>query len=131
MGVCVGAETGFVLGRDPDTVLGPDAAVVRTERLPPPAEQQGFLERAPDLAVEIVSPNDRWTTVSGKVDAYLAAGVQLVWVIEPGAQAVRVFTPDGTERRLRANDGAVLEAEPVLPGFRLELRELFGSSSGA
>jgi Uma2 family endonuclease len=50
-------------------------------------------------------------------------------VIEPRAQTVRVYTPEGAERRLRAKDGEVLTAEPVLPGFKLALRELFGSSS--
>jgi len=125
LGVVVGAETGFRLTRDPDTVLGPDAAVVRTDRLPRPEAQVGFLELAPDLAVEIVSPTDRWTTVSGKVDAYLAAGVRLVWVIEPGPRAVRMYSAEGTEQRLRADRGDVLRAEAVLPGFSLALAELF------
>lgn len=123
----VGAETGFRLARDPDTVLGPDAAVVRPNRLPPPAEQGGYLELASDLAIEIVSPSDRWTTVSDKVDSYLAAGVLLVWVVEPAARAVRVHTPAGAERRLRAEDRDVLAAEPVLPGFHLPLAELFAT----
>jgi Uma2 family endonuclease len=114
LGVVVGAETGFRLSRHPDTVLGPDAAVVLAHRLPSPAEQIGYLELAPDLVVEIVSPSDRWTTVSGKVDAYLAAGVRLVWVIEPGRRAVRVYTSEGAERWLLAEVGDVLGGEPVL-----------------
>jgi len=69
LGVVVGAETGFRLGRNPDTVLGPDAAVVRPERLPSPDVQSGYLELASDLVVEIVSLSDRWTTVSDKVDS--------------------------------------------------------------
>jgi Uma2 family endonuclease len=125
LGAVVGAETGFRLSRNPDTVLGPDAAVVRSERLPPPEAQVGFLELAPDLAVEIVSPTDRWTTVSGKVDAYLAAGVRLVWVIEPGPRAVRVYSAEGPEQRLRADRGDVLRAEAVMPGLALPLAELF------
>jgi Uma2 family endonuclease len=125
LGAVVGAETGFRLSRNPDTVLGPDAAVVRSERLPPPEAQVGFLELAPDLAVEIVSPTDRWTTVSGKVDAYLAAGVRLVWVIEPGPRAVRVYSAEGAEQRLRADRGDVLRAEAVMPGLALPLAELF------
>jgi Uma2 family endonuclease len=128
LGVVVGAETGFRLSRDPDTVLGPDAAVLRADRLPPPAAQIGFLELAPDLAVEIVSPTDRWTTVSGKVDAYLAAGVRLVWVVEPGPRAVRVYSPEGPEQRLLASRGDVLQAGAVLPGFSLALVELFDLS---
>jgi Uma2 family endonuclease len=125
LGVVVGAETGFRLSRDPDTVLGPDAAVVRTDRLPQPDAQIGFLELAPDLAVEIVSPTDRWTTVSGKVDAYLAAGVVLVWVVEPGPRAVRVYSAKGPEQRLQADRGDLLRAEAVMPGFSLPLAELF------
>lgn len=123
--VAVGAETGFRLGRNPDTVLGPDAAVVRSDRLPLPQAQIGFLELAPDLAIEIVSPTDRWTTVSGKVEAYLAAGVQVVWIIEPGPRAVRVYSSEGAEQRLQADRADVLQAESVLPGFRLRLSELF------
>jgi Uma2 family endonuclease len=128
LGVVVGAETGFRLGRNPDTVLGPDAAVVRPERLPAMDVQSGYLELAPDLVVEIVSPSDRWTTVSDKVDSYLAAGVTLVWVVEPNARAVRVYTSEGAERRLRADNNDVLGAEPVLPGFALPLTELFAAT---
>jgi Uma2 family endonuclease len=79
------------------------------------------------LVVEIVSPTDRWTTVSGKVDAYLAAGVRVVWVVEPAAHAVRVCTQDGTEARLRAEAGQVLRAESVLSGFELALNDLFAA----
>ena len=125
LGVVVGAETGFRLSQDPDTVLGPDAAVVRSARLPGPEAQVGFLELAPDLAVEIVSPTDRWTTVNSKVDAYLSAGVRLVWVVEPGPRAVRVYSAEGPEQGLRADRGDVLQAESVLPGFALPLAELF------
>jgi Uma2 family endonuclease len=125
VGVVVGAETGFRLRRDPDTVLGPDAAVVRTDRLPAAQLQAGYLELAPDLAVEIVSPTDRWATVSGKVDAYLAAGVRVVWVVEPGPRAVRVYSSDSPEQRLHADRGEVLRLETILPGFALPLSELF------
>src|SRR6266851_921931 len=128
-GVVVGAETGFRLSRDPDTVLGPDAAIVRRDRLPAGQAQLGFLELAPDLAVEIVSPSDRWITVSGKVDAYLAAGVRVVWVIEPGPRAAWVHTAEGAERRLGADGGDILQAESVLPGFRLPLSELFDATA--
>lgn len=128
LAIVVGTETGFRLSRDPDTVLGPDAAVVLADRLPPPEARTGYLELAPDLAVEIVSPSDRWSTVSGKVDAYLVAGTRLVWVIEPARRAVRIYSPHGAERRLRADARDVLEGEPVLIGFRLALTDLFALS---
>src|SRR5438445_7618360 len=81
LGVVVGAETGFRLSRNPDTVLGPDAAVVRPERLPSPEVPSGDLELAPDLVVEIVAPGDRWPTVSDKDDRQLVAVVRLLWGI--------------------------------------------------
>jgi Uma2 family endonuclease len=124
--VVVGPETGFRLARDPDTVLGPDAAVVRRDRLPPAEHQTGYLELAPDLAVEIVSPTDRWTTLSDKVEAYLSAGVRLGWVFEPNRRAVRVYTPQG-ERRLRADRGDALDGGDVLPGLQLALADLFAA----
>ncbi len=64
LGPVVAAETGFVIGRDPDTVLAPDAAFVRSDRLPPPEQRKGFLELAPDLVVEVVSPSDRASEVT-------------------------------------------------------------------
>src|SRR5438874_5926949 len=86
-----GAETGFRLARDPDVVLGPDVAFVRADRLPPPDQRERFLELAPDLAVEIVSPTDRPGDVRAKVPAYLRHGVQLLWIIiEPRRQQVIV-----------------------------------------
>ena len=110
LGVVVGAETGFRLSRNPDTVLGPDAAVVRSERLPRPEAQVGFLELAPDLAVEIVSPTDRRTTVSGKVDAYLAAGVDWCGLSSPAP--VRCGS---TPRKARNSDHELLEATRCRP----------------
>jgi len=121
LGVVVGAETGFVLARDPDSVLGPDAAFVRRDRLPAEAEWDGYLELAPDLAVEVVSPHDRWSYVTDKVETYLAAGVALVWVLDPRRRAVRVYRADGSEQRLRAASGDSLDGEQILPGFRLPL----------
>jgi Uma2 family endonuclease len=124
--VVVGPETGFRLAHDPDTVLGPDAAVVRRDRLPPAERQTGYLELAPDLAIEIVSPTDRWTTLSDKVEAYLSAGVPLVWVFEPSRRAVRVYNPQG-ERRLRADRGEVIDGADVLAGLRVPLATLFSA----
>jgi len=127
LGVVVGAETGFVLARDPDSVLGPDAAFVRRDRLPAEAERDGYLELAPDLAVEVVSPHDRWSYVTDKVETYLAAGVALVWVLDPRRRAVRVYRADGSEQRLRAASGDSLDGEQILPEFRLPLAELFAA----
>jgi Uma2 family endonuclease len=123
LGKTYGAETGFILARNPDVLLAPDVAFVRAERLQADEEQSGFLELAPDLVVEIVSPSDRSNDVSDKVMEYLQAGVGLVWVVEPRRKLVNVYLPDHTSRILSGEDE--LDGGDVLPGFRLALSEIF------
>jgi Uma2 family endonuclease len=118
------AEVGFVLRRRPDTVRAPDVAFLRTERLPTPDRASRFVEGAPDLAVEVLSPDDRAWEVAEKVEEYLAAGTRLVWVVDPRNRHVVVHTPDRIARVLRA--GESLDGADVVPGFRLALDELFG-----
>jgi Uma2 family endonuclease len=117
-----GAETGFLLARDPDTVLAPDITFVRADRLP--AERQGpYLALAPDLVVEIVSPSDRLSRVNDKMLTYLDAGVRLVWIVDPQRQIVTTYAADGTVRVLR--DADELDGGDVLPGFRLPVADIF------
>ena len=123
LGVVGGADWGFRLTSDPDTVRAPDVAFVRAERLPPPAEREGTLRLVPDLAVEVVSPSDRMTEVREKVREYLEAGVRLVWVVDPRRETVTIFAADGTERVLRAGD--TLDGGDVLPDFRLPVADIF------
>ena len=123
LGAVVGAETGFVLEHNPDTVLAPDVAFVRADRLPPKDERQGFLALPPDLVVEVASPLQSRPSVERKVAEYLDAGVPLVWVLWPKQQAVSVHRL-GREMLLLGM-GDVLDGEDVLPGFRLPLVDLF------
>jgi Uma2 family endonuclease len=103
-------------------VRSPDASFVSSKRLPRVPE--GLAELAPDLAVEVLSPEDSPREVLDKVGEYLSAGVRLVWVIDPRASRaasyrsltdVREIGPDGT-----------LDGEDVLPGFRCRLADLLG-----
>ena len=119
----VGGEGGFVLERDPETVLAPDVMFVRNDLPPPKEEWAGFLDLAPDLAVEVLSPADRAGHVNDKVLIYLEAGVQLVWIVDPGRRIVTVWEPDRTARVLA--EGDELDGGEVLPGFRLPVAELF------
>lgn len=118
----VTAESGYVTERDPDTVRGPDVAFVRMNRVPTTDDQDGFVEGAPDLAVEIRSPSDRPKQLAEKVAEYFAAGAGLVWVIEPRKRLVMVHTPNGITRVLR--DGEVVDGGNVLPGFTAPVSEL-------
>lgn len=116
------AETGFVLRRDPDTVLGPDIAFVRAERVP--ASAPGYVPLAPDLAVEIRSGSEHRALVERKVAAYLAADVRMVWYVDPRRQSVAVYRPGREPVTLGIGD--VLDGADVLPEFRLPIAELFG-----
>lgn len=127
LGVVCGAETGFVLERDPDTVLAPDVAFVRRERIPAAALPATFWEGPPDLAVEVTSPGDTRREVEDKVASWLAAGTHLVWVVDPKHVTVTIHEPDGTPRRLEGS--GVLQGEPLFPGFRLPLTDIFGLTS--
>lgn len=122
LGRVVGAETGFRIGRDPDTVRAPDVAFVRADRLPPRSQWGRFLDLAPDLAVEVVSPSDRMPDVGQKAQEWLAAGTQVVWVLLPELQAVDVHTSDGT---IRLGPGDLLDGGAVLPGFAVTVADLF------
>lgn len=79
---------------------------------------------APDLAVEIVSPTGKYTDVNKKVADYLRYGTRLVWVIDPQARAVRVFSPEQPNGVLLSADSA-LSGAPVLPGWQMPVREIF------
>lgn len=125
LGVVLSAETGFTISRDPDTVRAPDAAFVRTDQVPPPGARSGFVELAPDLVVEVVSPSDRASDVLAKALAWIDAGVRLVWVVDPASRSVTVHRPGGMAGIVRG-DGAQLAGEDVLPGLLLVLADVFG-----
>lgn len=116
-------DAGFVIARDPDTVLGPDVAFVRTERVLPEDDQIGHLRQTPDLVIEIVSPSDEPGDVQDNASLYLRAGVPLVWIVDPQRRRVVVWKGDRSVRELGPSD--TLDGGEVLPGFLLPLTEIF------
>jgi Uma2 family endonuclease len=119
----VAVEAGYILGRSPDIVRGPDVSYVRADRIPPSGRPKAFWTIAPDLAVEIVSPSETIGTVREKVRDFLGAGTPLVWTIHPEEREVIAHTPDGLARTYR--EGDILEHSDVLPGFSCKVAELF------
>ena len=115
LGQVLAAETGFKLATGPDTVRAPDVAFVSRARVPHP-RPAGYADLAPDLAVEVLSPDDRPGKVLEKVGDWLTAGTRLVWVVDPVRQQVRVYRADGSETVVET-DGT-LDGEDVLPKFR-------------
>lgn len=123
LGSVFGAETGFLLARNPDTVRAPDAAFVSQARLPENGVPAGYFPGAPDLAVEVVSPGDTTGEVEEKVQMWLAHGASLVWVIHPATRTVTIYRRDGSANVL--HDGDQLNGEAVLPGFSFPVAKLF------
>lgn len=122
LGLVLAADTGFKLATDPDTVRAPDIAFIRRDRLPDP-EPLGYLDLAPDLAVEVLSPGDRPGEVLTKVGDWLDAGTRLVWVVDPARRLVRVYRADGSQSVVAEHD--VLDGEDVLPGFACRLSAIW------
>jgi Uma2 family endonuclease len=122
LGVVVAAETGFKLFANPDTVRAPDAAFISRERAPQPPPV-GYPSLAPDLAIEVMSPNDRAGEVLSKAGDWLSAGSRLVWVIDPGRRRAVVYRADGSVALLGEHDS--LDGEDVLPGFSCSLAEVW------
>ena len=123
LGVCCGAETGFILRRDPDVVRAPDAAFVAAHRIPDTGIPASYWPFAPDLAVEVVSPSDRLSDVQAKVAEYFAAGARQVWVIDPASRTVHAHR---SPRRAEVFDvDGTLTGGDLLPEFRCEVRRLF------
>jgi Uma2 family endonuclease len=125
LGWVVDAECGYAcFPWKPGRIRRPDVSFIAAGRLPSLEERsEGYVMIPPDLAVEVVSPNDRVGELDEKVDEYLRAGVRLVWVVRPAARAVQVFRGDRSESWLWA--AYELSGEDVLPGFRCRVDELF------
>lgn len=123
LGLCAGADWGFKLASGPDIVRAPDFAFVRAERVPPGGIPRGFWPGAPDLAIEVLSPDHRYVEVARKVQQYLDAGTRLIWIVEPEDRTVAIHRP-GRAMAVLGEDGT-LDGEDVLPGFTLRLAEIW------
>ena len=120
LGYVVESSTGFRLPGG--NVRAPDVSFISNGRFEGGRIPEGFADGAPDLAVEVLSPDDQPRAVLDKVGEYLQAGVRLVWVIDPVAARAAVYRSPTDARELKAGDS--LDGEDVLPGFRCGLAEL-------
>jgi Uma2 family endonuclease len=120
--VAVG-DPGTKLRRNPDTLRGPDVAIVRAERKPEGRGAEGWLDGAPDVAVEVLGDTQKLSELFTKALEYIAAGGKMVWVLEPETARVLVFTPPNQIRLLRSEE--TLDGGDVLPGFSCRVGEMF------
>ena len=123
LGKVTAAETGFLLAKNPDHVRAPDAAFISRERDAAAMPVIGYFPGPPDLAVEVISTNDRYTEVYEKVDEWLAAGAGMVVVVNPRNRTVTIRAA-GTNPVI-LNEGDTLEGGGVVPGWQMPLADIF------
>jgi Uma2 family endonuclease len=124
LGWVLGADCGYHCFPDsPNTVRRPDVSFVRSDRLPDSKLPTGYFRLAPDLAVEVISPNDLAYDVEEKIREYLKAGIRLIWIVYPQTMTVTVYRPDGSSSHLGASEE--LSGEDVIPGFRCAMTSIF------
>ena len=117
----VTTENGFLLA--PDHVRAPDVGFVLAERAREPGATPGYFPGPPDIAVEVISPSDRYGDVEEKVEDWLAAGTLAVIVVNPRNHTVRIHRPGTDANQLTEDD--VLEVPKVIPGWRMPVQEIF------
>lgn len=125
LGIICGAETGFMVERDPDTVVGADVAFLNREQLERLENIDKFAPFAPDLAVEVLSPSNTVNEMDEKIAFYFAAESRLVWIVNPKRRTVSVYRSTVEVRILGVQE--TLDGGEVLPGFSYKLSELFAA----
>lgn len=121
----VHVEMGHRTVRRPDSVRAPDVSFVSRDRLAG-LPDDGFAEDSPTLAVEVVSPNDRERDIAAKIEEYLNAGAERVWVVRPRNRTVTVHRPGGDSHTYSGSDVLTsADAAFGVDGFALPLEQLF------
>jgi Uma2 family endonuclease len=117
------AEVAVVLKRNPDRVLGPDAAFVGKQSLPVRTSHEGYLETIPEIVVEVRSKNESLPGLHRKAAKYLSAGVSIVWIVDYATRKVTVCRGEQVPQELGEGDSLV--ADGVITGLRIPVAELF------
>lgn len=115
-------EVGIYTQRDPDTVRAADILFISNRRMEQ-IKSKGYLDVAPELIVEIISPGDRWCNIIDKLDEYFSIGVQHVWLVDPRHRQVFVYT--SPTDAVRYSGEQIITGGDVLPGFETRVKELF------
>lgn len=120
LGRVYGPDTMFTIGKN-DRM--PDVSFVAKEKIPKKGEPLSKWKFAPDLAIEVISPNDTYDKIFDKLNEYFSAGVKQVWLAEPRFERIRVyFSPDESKTFHKSDE---ITCEEILPGFRLNLADIF------
>lgn len=122
-GEVLSGEAGIRLARNPDTTVGVDVAYISAKVVEASKDDEGLVNGAPVLAVEILSPSDKHEEISEKIDTYLRHDTKLVWIVDPAFQTVTVYRHDARPQMFNADQH--IDAEPHLPGFKVAVSEIF------
>jgi Uma2 family endonuclease len=123
----VGMEGGFKLQGDPDTLRAPDIHFVPQARIDKEGITEKFADYAPELAVEVLSPDDKASDIQKKIAEYLAGGVKLIWVVEPTTRTVTVYRSHQDIEVVSADQE--LTGGDLLPGFHVKVADIFAVPS--
>jgi Uma2 family endonuclease len=115
-----GDNDGFLLQRDPDVLLSPDASLFRSGKQTPGSP---WMEFAPEVVVEVISPGNNPAEIAYKRRKYFEAGAEQVWLAHPAAETLEIEFRDG--RRVIAQGSEVVEAEGIAQGLKIDLRQIF------
>lgn len=121
LGYVTANDAGVILERRPDTVRGPDVAFYSYKRVPQIPD--GYFEVAPDLAVEVLSPDSSYSKLQRKVEQYLKSGSSLVWVCDPEMQTITIYRPKQQPETLESAE--TISGEKALPGFSCRIADFF------
>jgi len=123
-GVCFSETAGFILPNN--AIRSPDVSWIRREKWDTLSQQQKerFLPFSPDFLVELRSRTDRLPFLFSKMEEYMANGTSLGWLIDPSTRRVYVYRPD--EEVVVLENPDTISGEPLLPGFTLNVTELWG-----
>jgi len=121
LGRVAGSSAGFRMRGG--NIRSPDVSFVAEARLPEGQSPVGFMDGAPDLAVEIISPTEDFAELARKLGEYFVSGARMVWIVHPETRTVTVYR-SLTDARTLAEDEE-LDGGDVVPGFKLAVKALF------
>lgn len=114
-----GDNDGFLLSRDPDTLLSPDASLYRRR----PEQEKTWLEFAPEIAVEVLSPSNLRPAVTFKRHRFFAAGTEQFWVVDPDTKTIEFYFKEG--HRIVAQGDETVQGEGIASGLQIDFKEVF------
>jgi Uma2 family endonuclease len=123
LGNVINNDSGVITKRNPDSVRGPDVSFYSYARWPKGPIPNGYLPVVPELVVEVLSPDDRWSDVHEKIAEYLTAGVSVVCIVDPKTKSAHLYYPDRPERALASSED--LTVPEILGDFRVPVSKLF------